>query len=77
MIDKITITLDDTGKFVVDVGEINTFVCSKKEEVAWLVNKYAEKLAFFPHSIHCGYANPVPFEEFEKQRKVEKKQKKL
>lgn len=75
MIDKITITLDDTGRFVVDAGEVQVHTVQKVEEVLYLVNHFVKKLAYFPQNISCG-ANPVAFEEFEKQRKVEKKQKK-
>lgn len=73
MIDKITISLDDAGKFIVDIGDVQVFYVEKKGEVAYLVNHYCQKLAHFPQSFHSMQANPIPFSEFEKIKKAEKK----
>lgn len=70
MIDKIEITLDDSGLFVVNVGDVQITHVETPIQAGGLVVFYAKKLAYFPNGIEFGSANPIPFEEFKKRNKI-------
>lgn len=73
MIDKITIELDDTGFFLINLGDVHHITAHKPGEVAYIINKYCKSLAHFPQNLPC--ANPISWEEFEKKNKAENKKK--
>lgn len=70
MIDKIEITLDDSGLFVVNIGDVQITHVDSPQKAAGVVGHYAKKLAYFPNGIEFGSANPITFEEFKRQNKI-------
>ena len=70
MIDKIEITLDDSGLFVVNIGDVQITHVETPIQAGGLVGFYAKKLAYFPNGIEFGSANSITFEEFKKRNKI-------
>ena len=67
MIDKVIITLTDSGHFQINVGDVHFVNTPSVMEMMLVVKDATKKLAFFPKSLNSGIANPITFEEFQKQ----------
>lgn len=70
MIDKIEITLDDSGAFCVNIGDLVVTHVETPKQAGGVVGFYAKYLAYFPKGIEFGSANPITFEEFKKINKI-------
>lgn len=73
MIDKIVITLNDSGKFDINIGDIQFITEHNTMEALRTVNNYIRKLAHFPTGQHPMNANPITYEEFNKKQSKNKK----
>jgi hypothetical protein len=73
MIDKIVITLNDSGKFDINIGDIQFITEHNTMEALRTVNNYIRKLAHFPTGKYPMTANPITYEEFNKKQSKNKK----
>ena len=73
MIDKIVITLDDSGKLVANFGEVHVLIAHNPIELMREINIHLRMLAHFPTGNHPMNANPITYEEFNKKQSKNKK----
>ena len=69
MIDKITISLSDSGQFSINVGDIQFITANSPMECMREVNNYLRKLAHFPTGLNPMNANPIPYDDFKSKKK--------
>ena len=69
MIDKIVITLSDSGLFEINIGDLNFETAHTPLECMKTVNNHLRKLAYFPTRPNEMSANPIPFSAFNKKTK--------
>lgn len=67
MIDKIVITLNDSGLFELNIGDMQFETAHTPLECMKIVNNYLRKLAYFPTRPNEMSANPIPFSDFKKK----------
>lgn len=68
MIDKIVITLNDSGKFNINIGDIHYITEHSVIETMRTVNNHIRQLAHFPTGKYPMNANPIPYEQFNKNK---------
>jgi hypothetical protein len=68
MIDKIVITLADTGFVNVNIGDIHFIHSDNPNDVIRNIAAAIPKLAYFPSGIH-DISKPITYEEFKEQNK--------
>lgn len=69
MIDKITITLQDDGVPLVDIGGIHIIRCHSTNEVLQVINESIGDLAYFKTTLLGKKVDPISYEEFQKRKK--------
>jgi hypothetical protein len=61
MIDKIVITLNDSGQFELNIGDMIHTIEHTPMDCLRTVNNHLRKLAYFPKGINDMNANPIPY----------------
>lgn len=68
MIDKIVLTLNDSGKFEINVGDIHHVTAHSPMEAMKTINNHIRHLAYFPTGKYPMSANPIPLEYFKNKK---------
>lgn len=69
MIDKITITLQDDGVPLVDVGDVYIIRCHSTKEVLQVINESIGGLAYFKTTLSGKKVDPISYDEFQNRKK--------
>ena len=72
MIDKIVITLADTGFFNINIGDVHFMHTDNRVEAIRNISAAMSKLAYWPTGIH-DLSAPITYEEFIDKNKKKKK----
>ncbi len=76
MIDKIVITLAETGFVNVNIGDVHFMHTDNTSDVLRNVAAAIPKLAYFPKSPH-DLSKPITYEEFKKSQQKKNGEKKV
>lgn len=73
MVEKITVSLNDDGFWIVNVGDTLIMQSKDRRDVLALINDNLNKLAYFPTHQNDLQANCVSYEDFKKNQAKNKK----
>jgi len=68
MIDKISITLNDVGQFVINIGDVNYVITDNMKDLLLTIADSSKKLAYFPTLQKDFSTKPITYEEFIKTK---------
>lgn len=73
MIDKIVITLADTGFVNVNIGDIHFMHSDNMTDILLNISAAIKKLAYFPNpNYHGANTTPITYEQFKEKYKKKK-----